>query len=49
MDITLGLENLLSFVNGLEGALNFDIAGIFDAIASGSGSLGGGAPEVPAQ
>ena len=48
MDITFGLENLISFVNDLNAGLKFDIVGIFDAIASGSGSLGG-APEAPAQ
>lgn len=46
MDLTFDLGNLISFVNGLDGALNFDIVGIFDAIASGSGSLGG-APVTP--
>ena len=48
MDITFALDNLVSLVNGLGAGLNFDIVGIFDAIASGSGSLGG-APEAPAQ
>lgn len=51
MDITFGLENLISFVDGLNGALNFDIAGLIEAIGSGSGSLGdlgGAAPEATA-
>lgn len=51
MDLTFDLENLISFVNGLGATLDFDIAGIFEAIGSGSGSLGGApvVPDVPAQ
>lgn len=38
MDITFVLDNLVSFVNGLDAGLNFNIAEIIGAI--GSGSLG---------
>lgn len=41
MNIDFDLGNLISFVNGLDTALKFDIAGIITAISSGSGSLGG--------
>lgn len=40
MDITFGLDNLVSLVNGLTAGLDFDLAGIIGAIGSGSGSLG---------
>lgn len=39
MGINFELDNLISFVNGLEAGLGFDIAGIIKAIGSGSGSL----------
>ena len=44
MDIAFGLDNLVSLVNGLGASLDFDIAGLIEAIASGSGSLGGATP-----
>lgn len=40
MDITFGLENLISFVDGLDATFGFDFAEIITAIGSGSGSLG---------
>lgn len=45
MDISFVLDNLFSFVNGLETAFNLDIASILGAGSSGAPV----APDLPAQ